>query len=331
MPRQRGEPPSITHNTGGSAPKPRAPRRQPFNGGTPRDTAPIGYERPRTRALGTTNALLEYTARLAGTFSAGNATDERHCHVLGLYREETKVVRNAQRRVVGFVAAALLATAGAVSAAGPAFAHTGVTIEPARAGAKNAVASVNAEAESDSAGVTKVQIFLPVGITPADISQISVPKQWKLTKQDDSYTVEGPALAVGRSAEHKVRIRQLPTYASISFKVLQTYSDGKTDRWIGLPSANEPEPENPAPTVKLAGGSGTAPASAPATAAPSPSVEAPASDPVTPSTSVAAAPAIEPASDSEGPSAWWWIAGGVLVALLAGSAVTIARRRRPST
>lgn len=232
------------------------------------------------------------------------------------------------RRLTGCLAASLVGLAMVVSAAGPASAHTGVTISPARAGAKNAVATVNAEAESDSAGVTKVQIYLPAGITPDDVTQVSLPKQWKLTKQDVSYTVQGPALAVGRNAEHKIRIRQLPKYAQISFKVLQTYSDGRTDRWIGLPTKEDPEPEDPAPTVKLAGGSGTAPAATTTTAPASPSAASTAASSAPP-VSAAAAPPIEPAGDTQDAgSTWWWIAGVLIVALIAGGVITARRRRR---
>nr|WP_221383106.1 DUF1775 domain-containing protein [Actinoplanes polyasparticus] len=236
------------------------------------------------------------------------------------------------RRAATYAAAALLGTAAALSLAGPAAAHTGITIEPAKAGAKNAIADVNAEAESQSAGVTKVQIFLPAGIVPADITAVSLPKQWKLTKQDTSYTVAGPALAVGTNAEHKVRIRQLPMYAEISFRVLQSYSDGKTDRWIALPSKDDPEPANPAPTVKLAGGTGVAPT---ATPSPSPSPSAnpssspSASSPSAPGTVDAAPPATN-SSASSGSNAGWWIGGGILLVVLIAGALLLARSRDTS-
>jgi uncharacterized protein YcnI len=231
-------------------------------------------------------------------------------------------VLTTTRRLAGLAAAAILGTVAALTVTGPALAHTGIAIEPARAGAKNAVASVNAEAESETAGVTKVQLFLPAGITPADVTAVNLPKGWQLTKQADAYTIEGPALPVGRNAEHKVRIRQLPTYESITFKVLQSYSDGRVDRWIGLPSAENPEPENPAPTVKLAGGSGAAP-----TGTPSPTA---ASAP--PSAQPSAAPtAAEPQAEEAGQSStarWWVIALVVVAALITG--VVVVRRRRSS-
>ncbi|ROP30864.1 uncharacterized protein DUF1775 [Couchioplanes caeruleus] len=243
------------------------------------------------------------------------------------------MVQQMRRRASGYAAAALIGSVLVLPAASPALAHTGISIDPARAGAKNAVATVNAEAESDTAGVTKLQIFLPVGITPDDVTQVSLPKKWALTKQQDSYTVEGPALAVGTNAEHKIRIRQLPTYASVTFRVLQTYSDGRTDRWIGLPNADGAESENPAPTVKLAGGSGAAPTATPppvASASPPAAATTP-SSPVAPPSSAAAAAATEPAADeSSGMSPAWWIAAAAMVAALVGAAAILARRRRSS-
>jgi hypothetical protein len=236
-------------------------------------------------------------------------------------------VKTTRRRAAGLVTAALLGAAAALTAANPASAHTAIIIEPAHAGAKNAVADVNAEAESDTAGVTKVQVFLPVGIAPDDITQISLPKNWQLTKQETGYTVAGPALAVGTNAEHKVRIRQLPTYEAISFKVLQTYSDGRVDRWIALPDDEDPEPQNPAPTVKLAGGSGAAPTVS-AAASTAPAASAP---PVTGASSAAptAAPAPPPASSSG--SNLWWIAGLAAVAVIVAGVLLAIRRRRPAT
>lgn len=234
-----------------------------------------------------------------------------------------------KRRLAGYLVVPVLGGVLAVSPAGPASAHTAISISPARAGAKNAVATVNAEAESDSAGVTRLQVFLPDGIAPADITQVEVPRGWKLTKQDVSYTVEGPALAVGTNAEHQVRIRQLPMYAQISFKVLQTYSDGRIDRWISLPTKDDPEPQEPAPTVTLAGGSGTAPVATGTTAPPSaPAVPSTAASAEPPASAVAA-PQVVPAGDTEeGTPAWWWFAGLLLIAALAVGAVFSVRRSR---
>ncbi|MGG2464797.1 DUF1775 domain-containing protein [Streptomyces sp. RGM 3693] len=70
-----------------------------------------------------------------------------------------------------------------------------------------------------------------------------------------------------------VAFGQLLTGASqLAFKALQTYSDGKIVRWIEAKRPGQPEPENPAPTLKL---TAAAPDDAP-TAAPKTPTAAPA-------------------------------------------------------
>jgi hypothetical protein len=209
-----------------------------------------------------------------------------------------------------------------VLVAAPAYAHTEVEIEPARAGAANARVTITAEAESNDAGIRAVQVFLPDGIAPADVTLMSAPSGWKLTTGAGNYTVAGRALPVGTDARHRIRVRQLPTDPVIYFKVLVTYSDGQIDRWIELPSGANPDPDNPAPSVKLAGGVSRTPTPPPTTA--------PA--PTTASSPTAAAVSRSPASaDASGGGNGLLI--GVIVAALAVAAATgfiLLRRRRPT-
>ncbi|MEV7990191.1 DUF1775 domain-containing protein [Micromonospora sp. NPDC085948] len=232
-----------------------------------------------------------------------------------------------RRRYFSLAVTMLVGAASAVVIGTPARAHTGVKVSPARAGANNAVVTVNAEAESDSAGVTSVQVFLPEGITAQDVTLLKGPKGWKLSsKAADSYTVGGTAVPVGEDAEHQVRVRQLPNAPQVSFKILQTYSDGRVDRWIEVPSAANPEPANPAPTVKLAAAAPAANAAAPTTPSAAPSsaaTDAPATD-----AAVTAFPSAsdEPASGNGG----LWIGVGAVLAVLAavGGALYLRQRRR---
>jgi hypothetical protein len=53
-------------------------------------------------------------------------------------------------------------------------------------------------------------------------------------------------------------------HLSITFKVVQTYSDGEVVRWIELTGADGREPDNPAPIVKLSSGAASAISPAPA-------------------------------------------------------------------
>ncbi|MBC9006659.1 DUF1775 domain-containing protein [Micromonospora aurantiaca (nom. illeg.)] len=218
---------------------------------------------------------------------------------------------------------ALAVAAATVTAASPAWAHTDATLTPARAGAANAVLSVDAEAESRTAGTTSVQVFLPQGIAASDITLLKAPPGWKLsTTTPNSYTLAGPAVAVGQDAEHQVRVRQLPNTRQVSFKILQKYSDGRIDRWIEVPSSANPEPANPAPTVKLAAAPATVPTS-PAVASSSPSAPPATDAPVT------AAPAASTLPDA-GNSGMLVLLAGITLALLAVAGIVVLLRRRRS-
>ncbi|MFI7519576.1 DUF1775 domain-containing protein [Micromonospora globbae] len=230
-----------------------------------------------------------------------------------------------KRRYFALAATALASAVAVLTTGSPAWAHTGVTISPARAGASNAVVTVNAEAESDSAGVTSVQVFLPNGITAQDVTLMKGPKGWKLSSSGvDNYTIAGPAVPVGTDAEHQVRVRQLPNAPQVSFKILQKYSDGRVDRWIEVPSAANPEPANPAPTVKLA-------AAAPASHSAAPSMTPPTAStaPTNPATDapVTALPRATAQSDT-GNGGLWIGMGAALAALAAASVAVYAWQRR---
>ncbi|PIM67141.1 hypothetical protein CTU88_39790 [Streptomyces sp. JV178] len=135
-------------------------------------------------------------------------------------------------RRLGVLTATALAVA--VATAAPAAAHAEVEAEGARALDQNVELTFSAESESASAGITKLEVILPKGITPADVTYEEGPKGWKFAATDRGYTVSGPKLAVGEDAEYEVTVRQLPDVKSLVFKTLQSYSDGKVDRWIEL-------------------------------------------------------------------------------------------------
>ncbi|MFJ4534769.1 DUF1775 domain-containing protein [Streptomyces tibetensis] len=134
-------------------------------------------------------------------------------------------------RLGALTAAAFVVT---VATAGPAAAHAEVEAKGARALDQNVALTFSAESESGSAGITKLEVILPEGITAGDITYKQGPDGWKLAPTSRGYTVSGPKLAVGEDAEYIVTVRQLPDAESLVFKTLQTYSDGKIDRWIQL-------------------------------------------------------------------------------------------------
>jgi uncharacterized protein YcnI len=209
------------------------------------------------------------------------------------------------------------AVVGVLAYAAPAWAHTTVKVEPAVAGAPDAVITVNAAAESDTAGITSLKVVLPEGLAPGDVTYVDGPPGWTLRAEADGYVVSGPPVPAGRDAVHRVRAKALPATPTLVFKVLQTYTDGRIDRWIEVPSAGNAEPEFPAPVVTLAAPpGGFPPPSDPQSSA------APAPDPVDPTT--AAGPDV--AEDSGSPLPWL-ILGAVLVAAVATAAVVVLRRR----
>jgi len=229
------------------------------------------------------------------------------------------VIATARRLAVVCTAAGLTA----VLAAGPALAHVEAEAIPARALATDALLSLTAEAESGTAGISGLRIQLPAGLVPADLRLASGPAGWRLTGTAGVVTVSGPALPVGRSLRLGIRVRQLPDDRQLVLKTIQSYTDGKQDAWIELPTASVPEPEQPAPIVRLqaaAPGATAVPRAAPATAVPS---TTPASAP-TPRTS-GAAPVADPAEDG---SVAVWMFGGVLAGIAALGVIVLAARRR---
>ena len=198
----------------------------------------------------------------------------------------------------------------------------------AQALAENVEISFDAEAESDTAGIAAVRVILPKGIAPGDVTYGEGPKGWKFTAADDGYTIKGPALKAGVNAEYSVVVRQLPDVKELAFKSLQTYSDGKIDRWIELDESSDS-----GSVLKLkAAAPGAKPVSPSpsetASESPSPSVSpTPTAEATEPSASASA----EAASDDDGGmSAGVWIGIVAAVVVVAGAAVYLVRRRSSS-
>lgn len=208
------------------------------------------------------------------------------------------------------VAAAVagLATAALLAVATPAFAHTQASIDNPAAGAANVVLTLDAEAESTTAGIKSLEVTLPGGIQPAQVSLTEAPGGWTFTRTAQGFTVAGSALAVGTPAKATLRVAQLPATAQVlAFRTLVTYNDGQVQRWIEVPSTAAPNPPDPAPTVSLK------PAAATATSAP-------ASNLVSPGAVIRNNPSpAAQAPTSRSRTAWLWaivIAGLILLALL---------------
>jgi uncharacterized protein len=187
-------------------------------------------------------------------------------------------------------AAAVAALAGAtvVLAAVPAFAHVTVQPDSAPKGGYSTVA-FKVPCEEDNASTVKLEVALPTDHPIASVSIQPVPgwtakvttAKLKTPLKTDDGTVDsavtritwtGGRIAPGQFQQFPVSLGPLPDDAdTLTFKALQTYSNGDVVRWIEIPQAGQPEPQNPAPELKLtaAGGDGAAaptgsPAAAPA-------------------------------------------------------------------
>ncbi|MGW0883593.1 YcnI family protein [Streptomyces sp. NPDC002671] len=168
-----------------------------------------------------------------------------------------------------------LTAAGVLAAAGVASAHVTVHPESYAKGATDGVLTFRVPGEEDSASTTKVQVFLPtdhpvlgVLVHPQDgwTPKVTTTKLKTPVKTDDGTITEavseitftGGKIGAGQYEDFDVAFGQLPDDTDqLTFKTLQTYSDGKVARWIEAPDGGE-EPENPAPVLKLTAGAETA-------------------------------------------------------------------------
>lgn len=232
---------------------------------------------------------------------------------------------------------AVVATAAITASlvlASPASAHVEVESEGARALAENITLSFNAETESASAGITKLEVFLPKGITPADVTYEKGPEGWKFATTEEGYTVSGPAVAVGKDAAYSVVVRQLPDAKSLAFKTLQSYDDGRVDRWIELEKSTGGGHGQSAPVLELQEAApGAEPlAPSPSAASSAPATPSPSSPPSSEPADAKAKPADNAkATEEEGSSLALPIGIAVVVLALAGGLWWYLKRRRTGT
>src|SRR2546429_4746673 len=139
------------------------------------------------------------------------------------------LIRSRLTARVGVVAAA--ATALVLALASPALAHVKVSADKPQAGATDVTVQFDAEAESDAAGAKSVQVSLPEGIAPGDVSYVSGPTGWALTATADGYTVGGATLKVHQDVTYKGKIAKLPaTATNLAFKTIGTSGKCQADR-----------------------------------------------------------------------------------------------------
>jgi hypothetical protein len=215
-----------------------------------------------------------------------------------------------------------LAGVGVFALAAPALAHVEVSADKTTAGATDVTLKFSGEAENPAGGIQSERVVLPTGITPSSVTLVKAPAGWKFSTGADGFTVAGKALKIGTDAVWSVKIAKLPDgQDTLNFKTLETYGNGDVSRWIEIQEPGQAEPDNPAPQLKLTGGSAapSADSSAPADVTPSDTAVAPAA-----TTPAAAAPA-----SSDGGSSTWWIWVIVIVVVVAAGGFLFLRRRRP--
>ncbi|WP_020122464.1 YcnI family protein [Streptomyces canus] len=168
-----------------------------------------------------------------------------------------------------------LAATAVLTAAGVASAHVTVHPDSYAKGATDGALTFRVPDESDTASTTKIQLFLPtdhpllgVLVSPHDgwTAKVTDTKLKTPVKTDDGtitdavseITWTGGKIGPGQYEDFDVAFGQLPDdTARLTFKTLQTYSDGKVVRWIEEAAGGGEEPENPAPVLKLTSGTGT--------------------------------------------------------------------------
>ncbi|MGJ6126770.1 YcnI family protein [Mycolicibacterium sp. Y3] len=233
-------------------------------------------------------------------------------------------------RMKAATAAAVMAAA-AVSSAVPAWAHVEVSGIDASQGGYG-VLTFRVPTESDTATTTDLLVTLPdddpilsVSTQPKAGWTAHITKKKLATPQKDDdgndvtdyvssveWKADNPQAAIPSNQfdTFSISAGPLPKTESLSIPAVQTYSDGKIVNWNEKAAQGQPEPEHPAPVVKLTAGGDT---DSPAAVTPPP----PAS-----STTPAAAPAAAPT--------WPGIAGLVVavIAVLLGLANLALLRRK---
>lgn len=228
---------------------------------------------------------------------------------------------------------ALAAGAAVVLPATSAFAHVTVNPREATQGgyAKLAFRVPN---ERDNAGTTKLEINFPadhpfasVSVRPQAGWTYTVDKT-KLATPIDSHgnqiseavsriTWTGGVIKPGEFNEFEVSVGRLPTDVdSLTFKALQTYSNGEIVRWIEEAAPGGAEVERPAPVLKLTKAASTA-----TTATTAPAQESQAGE-------VAEPKALDAASKRDVDTARTFGILGMVFGLLGFVSAMAARRRR---
>lgn len=239
---------------------------------------------------------------------------------------------------------ALAAGAALVLPATSAFAH--VTVNPREATQGSyAKLAFRVPNERDNAGTTKLEINFPADHPFASVSvrpkagwtyvleeaQLATPikaHDTEISKAASKITWTGGTVKAGEFEEFEVSVGPLPDNVdALTFKALQTYSDGEVVRWIEEAAPGGAEVERPAPVLKLT----KAAASTATTATTAPAQESQAGgEAATKDVATQEVASRDVASKSDVDSAKTFGILGMAFGLLGFTVAAAGRRRRPS-
>jgi uncharacterized protein YcnI len=165
---------------------------------------------------------------------------------------------------------AALTTVGLVIAAASASAHVTVHSDQAVAGATDAAITFRVPNEEANAQTTKIQVIFPtdhplIGVLiknhPGWTSDVQTAKLPTPVTTDDGpvsdavsrVTWTGGAITGDNYDDFEISAGQVPKDATdLTFKAIQTYSNGDVVSWIDTAPPGAPTPDHPAPVLHLA-------------------------------------------------------------------------------
>jgi len=153
----------------------------------------------------------------------------------------------------------------------PAAAHVTISPSSVRKGSADQLLSFNVPNEEDNANTVKLEVILPTDSPIASVTTKSMygwttsvekTKLKKPVQTDDgevteavstiTWTATDGGLNPGEFDLFTISAGQLPTKPDkLTFKAIQTYSNGDTVSWIQQTVKGAPEPDHPAPTLEL--------------------------------------------------------------------------------
>jgi uncharacterized protein YcnI len=167
------------------------------------------------------------------------------------------------------------AAAGIAASAIPAFAH--ITITPGSASPGSAaVLTFHVPNEEATAYTTRVDMQVPtdhpiaqllvepvagwtISVRTITLAKPLVTDDGKFTQAVSEVIWSGGRIPPGQFQDFSLSADPLPEGAAqLTFKTIQTYSNGAVVRWIDVPAPGQPEPDHPAPQLTLTTGTGLA-------------------------------------------------------------------------